>query len=85
MRLSADAIWLATGAMDMRAGIDKLSLHVQQALGRPPCNGTVYVFANHRRTRLKLVCWDGTGVLLCVRRLHAANSSGRRRMRRAGR
>lgn len=70
MRLSADAIWLATGAMDMRAGIDKLSLHVQQALGRPPCDGTVYVFANRRRTRLKLVCWDGTGVWLCLRRLH---------------
>lgn len=46
----------------MRTGIDGLSLHVQQALGRPPCDGTAYVFANRRRTRLKLVCWDGTGV-----------------------
>ena len=70
MELSADAIWLATAAVDMRTGIDGLSLHVQQALGRPPCDGTAYVFANRRRSRLKLVCWDGTGVWMCVRRLH---------------
>jgi transposase len=70
MQLSADAIWLATAAVDMRTGIDGLSLHVQQALGRPPCDGTAYVFANRRRTRLKLVCWDGTGVWMCLRRLH---------------
>ncbi|MNY14934.1 IS66 Orf2 like protein [compost metagenome] len=43
---------------------------MQQALGRPPCDGTAYVFANRRRTRLKLVCWDGTGVWMCLRRLH---------------
>ena len=70
MKLSADAIWLATAAVDMRTGIDGLSLHVQQALGHAPCDGTAYVFANRRRTRLKLVCWDGTGVWMCLRRLH---------------
>ena len=70
MQLVADAIWLATAAVDMRTGIDGLSLHVQQALGRPPCDGTTDVFANRRRTRLKLVCWDGTGVWMCLRRLH---------------
>jgi hypothetical protein len=29
MQLSADAIWLATAAVDMRTGIDGLSLHVK--------------------------------------------------------
>lgn len=62
MELSAKSIWLATAAVDMRTGINGLSLHVQQALGRLPCDGTAYVFANRRRTRLKMVCWDGTGV-----------------------
>ena len=33
MRLSAEAIWLATAALDMRTGIDGLSLHAQPALG----------------------------------------------------
>jgi len=54
----------------MCTGIDGLSLHVQQALGRPPCYDTAYVFANRRRTRLKLVCWDGIGVWMYLRRLH---------------
>jgi transposase len=39
-------------------------------LRRAPCDGTTYVFSNRRRTRLKLVCWDGTGVWMCLRRLH---------------
>jgi len=56
MQLSADAIWLVTAAVDMRTGVDGLSLHVQPALGRPPCDATAYVFATRRRTRLKLVC-----------------------------
>ncbi|WP_426107353.1 IS66 family insertion sequence element accessory protein TnpB [Massilia sp. TSP1-1-2] len=70
MQLSADAIWLATAAVDMRNGIDGLSLHVQQALGRSPCDGTAYVFAKRRCTRLKMLCWDGTGLWMCLRRPH---------------
>jgi transposase len=70
MKLQPDAIWLAIEPVDMRTGADGLSLHVQQVLGRAPCDGTTYVFSNRRRTRLKLVCWDGTGVWMCLRRLH---------------
>jgi transposase len=70
VKLQADSIWLAVAPVDMRTSIDGLSLHVQQALGRAPCDGTAYVFSNRRRTRLKVVCWDGTGVWMCLRRLH---------------
>lgn len=70
MELQASAVWLATQPVDIRAGVDRLSLHVQQALGRTPCDGTAYVFSNRRHTRLKVVCWDGNGVWMCVRRLH---------------
>ena len=52
----------------MRTGIDGLSLYVQQALGRAPCDGTAYVFSR-RRTRIKVVSWDSTGVWMCLRRL----------------
>lgn len=70
MQISAEAIWLVTAPIDIRTGLDGLSLYVQQELGRAPCDGTVYVFTNLSRTRLKLVCWDGTGVWICIRRLH---------------
>lgn len=70
MKLQAEQVWLAVEPIDMRMGIDGLSLRVQQALGRAPCDGSAYGFCNKRGNRLKLLIWDGTGVWLCVRRLH---------------
>jgi transposase len=70
VKLLPESIWLAVEPVDMRIGIDGLSLHVQQALGRAPCDGTAYVFSNRRRTRIKVVSWDGAGVWMCLRRLH---------------
>lgn len=63
-------VWLVVEAVDMRAGIDGLSLRIQNALGRSPCDGTAYAFRNRRQNRIKLLVWDGTGVWLCHRRLH---------------
>lgn len=68
--LQPSNVWLAVEPVDMRLGVDGLSLRVQQALGGAPCDGTAYAFSNRRRTRLKLICWDGNGVWLCQRRLH---------------
>lgn len=65
-----EQVWLAVEPVDMRMGIDGLSLKVQQALGRSPCDGTAYAFRNRSGNRIKLLVWDGTGVWLCVRRLH---------------
>ncbi len=65
-----EQVWLVIEPMDMRAGIDGLSLRIQNALGRPPCDGSAYAFRNRRATRMKLLIWDGTGVWLCHRRLH---------------
>jgi len=70
MTLKPEQVWLAVGATDMRLGIDGLSLRVQEALGKPPCDGSAYAFCNKRGTRLKLLVWDGSGVWLSVRRLH---------------
>ena len=65
-----ERIWLAVEAVDMRLGIDGLSARIQASLGRSPCDGTAYAFTNRRRSRLKLLIWDGTGVWLSQRRLH---------------
>lgn len=63
-------VWLAIDPVDMRLGIDGLSLRVQEALGRAPCDGSAIAFRNKRGNRLKLLAWDGTGVWLAQRRLH---------------
>ena len=68
--LTPAQVWLVVEPVDMRLGIDGLSAHIQQALGRPPCDGTAYAFRNRRGSRLKLLQWDGTGVWLSQRRLH---------------
>ena len=65
-----EQVWLAVEPVDMRRGIDGLSLKIQQALGRSPCDGTAYAFRNRSGNRIKLLVWDGTGVWVCVRRLH---------------
>lgn len=66
----AGQIWMVVEPVDMRRGIDGLSLIVQQTLGRSPCAGSAFVFCNRTHNRMKVLLWDGTGVWLCHRRLH---------------
>ena len=63
-------VFLLIDPVDMRWGMERLSLHVRNALGHSPCDGTAYGFINRHRSRLKLLLWDGNGVWLCQRRLH---------------
>ena len=41
--IRAEQLWLAIEAVDMRLGIDGLSLKIQESLGRSPCDGSAYV------------------------------------------
>lgn len=66
----AEQIWMVAEPVDMRRGIDGLSMIVQQGLGYSPCSGSAFVFCNRAGNRLKVLLWDGTGVWLCQRRLH---------------
>jgi transposase len=68
-----ETIWLALGASDLRGGIDKLLAQVVHgfALGAQAHN--VYVFANRRADRLKVLVYDGAGMWLCTRRLQAGS------------
>lgn len=70
MTLQPQQVWLAIEPVDMRLGIDGLSLLVQEALGKAPCDGSAYAFRNKRSNRIKLLLWDGAGVWLGARRLH---------------
>ena len=73
------AIWLAVAPVDMRLGADGLSLHVQQALRSNPGDGSAYLFRNKRGNRIKLLVWDGNGVV------PAPPASGRFRLAQARR
>lgn len=61
---------LVVDPVDMRMGPDRLSAHLQHALGINPCAGHAYAFINRPHSRIKVLLWDANGVWLCQRRLH---------------
>ncbi len=62
-------IVVATKPVDFRKGHDGLVAYVKSALRRDPFTGTVFVFRAKRSDRLKLVYWDGTGLVMVYKRL----------------
>jgi transposase len=66
---SATRIYLAAGATDMRRGFEGLYGLARDRLLCDPLSGHVFVFANARRNRLKLLFWDGSGLWVCAKRL----------------
>ncbi len=62
-------VWLASGATDMRRGMNSLALQVEQALGRNPHGGDVFVFRGKRGDLLKVLWADGIGLSLYLKRL----------------
>lgn len=65
----ATRIYLAPGATDMRKNFDGLYGLVRDRMGSDPLSGHVFVFANARRNRLKLLVFDGSGLWVCAKRL----------------
>ncbi len=62
-------VLVATKPVDFRKGADGLAALVCDTLGADPFSGTVYVFRAKRTDRVKLVFWDGTGLVLVAKRL----------------
>ena len=62
-------VWIATGDTDMRRGMNGLSLLVQEALGRDPHAGDLYVFRGRRGDLIKVLWHDGLGLSLYAKRL----------------
>jgi transposase len=62
-------VYLAAGVADMRKGFDGLGALVQQHLKRDPFGGAVYAFRGKRGDLIKLLWWDGQGLVLHAKRL----------------
>lgn len=62
-------VWLAVGRTDMRRGMNGLALQVQQALGRDPHAGDLYVFRGAKSDLVKILWHDGLGLSLYAKRL----------------
>ena len=56
-------ILVATRPVDFRKGHDGLASMVQSALAQDPFTGTVFVFRAKRADRMKILFWDGSGLV----------------------
>ena len=64
-------IYVYTPVTDMRKGINGLSGIVRSALGTDPTDGSLYLFINRRRDRMKILHFDGGGFWLYYRVLES--------------
>jgi transposase len=61
-------VFVAVEPCDMRKGFNGLHGLVTEKLGEDPRQGALFVFSNRRHTRLKILCWDGTGLWVLSKR-----------------
>jgi transposase len=62
-------ILVASRPIDFRRGMDSLSTLVKETLAIDPYAGDVFVFRAKRADRLKILVWDGSGLVLLNKRL----------------
>lgn len=62
-------IWVATAPVDMRHGFDRLAARVREHLDHNPLGGHLFVFRNRSAQRIKILWWDGSGLVLYYKRL----------------
>lgn len=62
-------VWIVAGHTDMRKGFDGLAAMVQTALAANPFCGHVFVFRGKRGDILKVLWFDGQGLMLLAKRL----------------
>ena len=66
---AATRIYVATGDTDMRLGFNGLYGLVCNRLRCDPLSGHLFLFANKRRDRMKVLFFDGSGLWVCSKRM----------------
>jgi transposase len=65
-------IYVANAPVDFRKGMDGLAAIVQSEFELDPFSGAIFVFRAKRADRLKIIVWDGTGLILIHKRIEGA-------------
>ena len=62
-------VFIAVEPCDMRCSFNGLHQAVTGRLGEDPKSGSIFAFSNKRRSLLKLLYWDGSGLWVLAKRL----------------
>ena len=62
-------VLIAAKPVDFSSGMDRLAAIAKETLAEDPFSGTVLVFRAKRADRVKILVWDGTGLMLVSKRL----------------
>ena len=68
-------VWVCLEPCDLRKGFEGLSGLVAEKLRQDLRSGALFVFCNKRRTRLKVLYFDGSGLWLMIKRLEEGTFS----------
>jgi transposase len=66
---AAMRIFVATSVTDMRFGFNGLYALAAGQLQQNPQSGHLFLFANKRRDRMKILFFDGSSLWVCARRM----------------
>jgi transposase len=64
-------VFLAVQPVDLRGSFNRLYGYVADVLRENPKSGHWFVFTNRRRSRIKILVFDGTGLWILNKRLEA--------------
>ena len=62
-------VFVGLDPIDLRWGFERLSGVITEKLERSARSGALFVFFGKRRTALKVIFWDGTGLCIFYKRL----------------
>jgi transposase len=62
-------VLVTTRPVDFRKGADGLAALVREQIQQDPFSGTIFIFRSKRADRLKILSWDGSGLVLLWKRL----------------
>jgi transposase len=60
-------VFVSTQPVDFRKGVHGLTAMVAENLKGQPYGGDIFVFRSRRRDRLKILVFDGTGMILATK------------------
>lgn len=66
---TAEKIYLACGATDLRKSVDGLSAIVSQRFMLDPFGSNIFLFCNKKKDKFKALVWDANGFILLYKRL----------------